>query len=324
VLRADVAATASRLAGEPFADLEPVRGGGNNRLFRARGTHRSFAVKVYPDDPLDARERYTREFDSLTFLWRQGERRIPEPVGLDEATGIGLFAWVDGNALTERRLDDIDALTDFAARLREFCTADGAAHLAAAREAVFSEADLAAQIRTRLARLRSLADPATPALHRLLADIQKAADDRGEPDATPLDAAMRTLSPSDFGFHNALRTPAGLVFLDFEYFGWDDPVKLVADVLWHPGMALEAPERQRFLDRATDVYRVDRSFRERFERDAPVYGLRWALIILNEFIPAGWQRRIAAGETTERHIVLERQLAKAGAVLARVRGRGPR
>ena len=36
----------------------------------------------------------------------------------------------------------------------------------------------------------------------------------------------RTLSPSDFGFHNALRTPAGtMVFLDFEYFGWDDPAK---------------------------------------------------------------------------------------------------
>ena len=35
---------------------------------------------------------------------------------------------------------------------------------------------------------------------------------------------QRTLSPSDFGFHNALlRGGREWVFLDFEYFGWDDP-----------------------------------------------------------------------------------------------------
>jgi hypothetical protein len=50
---------------------------------------------------------------------------------------------------------------------------------------------------------------------------------------------MRTLSPSDFGFHNAIRKTDGtLCFIDFEYFGWDDPVKLTADFLHHPGMAL--------------------------------------------------------------------------------------
>ena len=42
--------------------------------------------------------------------------------------------------------------------------------------------------------------------------------------------AQRALSPSDFGLHNALRGQDGqLRFVDFEYFGWDDPVKLVSD-----------------------------------------------------------------------------------------------
>ena len=49
----------------------------------------------------------------------------------------------------------------------------------------------------------------------------------------------RTLSPSDFGFHNTLRRPDGeLAFLDFEYFGWDDPAKTITDFLLHPGMQL--------------------------------------------------------------------------------------
>ena len=42
--------------------------------------------------------------------------------------------------------------------------------------------------------------------------------------AEGLAADLRALSPSDFGIHNALRRRGGhLVFLDFEYLGWDDP-----------------------------------------------------------------------------------------------------
>ena len=52
-------------------------------------------------------------------------------------------------------------------------------------------------------------------------------------------SAHRALSPSDFGLHNALRTKDGqLRFIDFEYFGWDDPVKLVSDTAIQPGSSL--------------------------------------------------------------------------------------
>ena len=46
------------------------------------------------------------------------------------------------------------------------------------------------------------------------------------------------LNPSDFGFHNTLKKKNKLFFLDFEYFGWDDPVKLTADFIWHPSHSL--------------------------------------------------------------------------------------
>src|SRR6185503_11886129 len=38
------------------------------------------------------------------------------------------------------------------------------------------------------------------------------------------------LSPSDFGYHNAVLADDETVrFFDFEYAGWDDPAKLVCD-----------------------------------------------------------------------------------------------
>jgi hypothetical protein len=42
------------------------------------------------------------------------------------------------------------------------------------------------------------------------------------------------------------------------------------------------------------------------------------MILLNEFLPERWQRRLAAGSSGSRPDVLRRQLAKAKTMLARV------
>ena len=81
-----------------------------------------------------------------------------------------------------------------------------------------------------------------------------------------------------------------MAFLDFEYFGWDDPVKLTADILLHPGQKLGLPLWRRFRDAAVGVYGDDRSFATRLAAFYPLFGLRWVLILLNEFIPERWHQ----------------------------------
>jgi hypothetical protein len=315
----DIAALAARLAGQAVVRIEPLRGGGNNRLFRVEAGGAAYALKVYAGDAEQSRERYAREFEGLSFLWRRGERRIAEPLVLDARAQAALYAWVPGEPGGAAHEGDLVAMCDFARTLFEARHDVAAATLADAREAVFSPAELQAQIGKRSARLRAV-EGEHPELRSLLDDIARAA---GRPAAVasgaPLPAAARTLSPSDFGTHNALRTRHGLAFIDFEYFGWDDPVKLVADVVWHPGMALEAPARQKFFSGAADVYKVERGFLDRFERDAPLYGLRWALIVLGEFLPEVWRRRLAAGAVDDAPLVRSRQLAKAAVLVERVR-----
>ena len=48
----------------------------------------------------------------------------------------------------------------------------------------------------------------------------------------------------------------------------------------------------------------------------PLFGLRWVLILLNEFIPERWQRRVLAGETGSWSDAKARQLAHAREFLA--------
>jgi hypothetical protein len=311
-------AIVAELIGEPVSVPVPVQGGGNNRLYRAAGYRGHYAVKRYPNDPVDARGRYEREFGGLRFLWDHDVRCVPEPLGLAPETGVAVYGWIEGERVTGATSGDVGGLADFAKRLHGMRALPAAAALPEAREAVLAPLELHRQLAARLERLR---EPARehPQLARLLAALGREVARRGPAaDAAPLDRRGQTLSPADFGFHNALRTTTGLAFLDFEYFGWDDPVKLVSDVLWHPGMALDAGARQMFYARAADVYGVDVNFPARFERDAPSYGLRWALIVLNEFLPAVWARRVAAGGDADRPAVLARQLAKAEALLERV------
>ena len=45
-----------------------------------------------------------------------------------------------------------------------------------------------------------------------------------------LEEDEKIISPSDFGLHNAkLGEDGKLAFFDFEYAGWDDPAKTIAD-----------------------------------------------------------------------------------------------
>jgi hypothetical protein len=127
----------------------------------------------------------------------------------------------------------------------------------------------------------------------------------------------RSLVPSDFGFHNALRRSDGtLAFVDFEYFGWDDPVKLTADTLLHPGLPMPAAQRDRFRSAALEIYSEDATFAPRLKALYPLFGLRWGLILLNEFRPERWRLRSAAGETEPWGEVKARQLTRARELVA--------
>ena len=59
-----------------------------------------------------------------------------------------------------------------------------------------------------------------------------------------------------------------------------------------------------------------RRFAERLSAYLPLFGLRWVLILLNEFTPERWQRRVLAGETGSWSDVKARQLAHAREFLA--------
>jgi len=87
--------------------------------------------------------------------------------------------------------------------------------------------------------------------------------------------------------------------------------------LHHPGSPLGPLQRDRFHSAALAIYGADASFGARLEALYPLFGLRWGLILLNEFLPDRWRLRVAAGETESWAHAKTRQLSRARELLAR-------
>jgi len=313
--------------------VHPIAGGGNNKLYRVdTQAGETLVVKHYFRQLSDNRDRLGAEFDSLDFLWRNGVRQISCPRACDREKGIGIYDYISGEAASNATVsdDDIYQAVRFLGQLKELTELSEAEALPVAAEAGFSLDLLIDILYRRLARLQ-VVEPTLPLQKELcrfrderltptlecmvqLTRSRRAAD--GFPSEALLKPHQRTLSSSDFGFHNAIRRPDGeIIFVDFEYFGWDDPAKTISDFLLHPAMALEPVRGGTFVAASLDVF-GDYDLADRLRTYYPLFGLKWTMIVLNEFLPEGWKRRLFSGVNTEnQEAYLRGQLEKAATLL---------
>ncbi len=308
--------------------LERVGGGRNNRINRVRCAGGSYALKQYPSRQDDPRARLATEVAALKLMERYGIDVVPRVVAVDRERGFALLSWIEGAAVAEVGDADVDAAVAFLSAIHALRQVPRAAEQPQAAEACLSGKEIERQIRERLARLAMLPaeeqdlhdfleDSFVPAFNRLFAEAKAGMQTAGLEFAADVTREFRSLVPADFGFHNSLRRRDGsLAFVDFEYFGWDDPVKLTADILLHPGMSLPAAQRLRFRRAAERLYGEDPTFSRRLAIYFPLFGLRWALILLNEFIPELWRRRVLAGASDSWSEAKLRQLKRAQDMLA--------
>jgi hypothetical protein len=332
---AEAATVARTLLGGWVDAIDRLQGAGrNSRIYRVSRGGESFAVKHYPPRREDPRDRLRTECEALALMRRHGIAVVPRPLASDTERNYALLSWVEGDAVDKAEEPDIDAAADFLARLHQLGDCADAQQQPLGSEACLSGVEIVAQLGRRLARLADVAetDPALAELLDRIADWllrtvlpEVTADYRrlGMSLARPLPTHLRSLCPSDFGFHNALRGTAGLTFVDFEYFGWDDPVKLTCDFLLHPGMRLPGPLKRRFAAAALRIYGTDPTFALRLRLLYPLFVIRWCLILLNEFLPERWSYRVHAGNGyADWRKAKERQLGLANDLLASVRSNG--
>jgi hypothetical protein len=326
----DIQEAAERLAPSRVLAVYPWRAGGNSRIYKVETDEDSYVLKRYPKPSAqDPRDRLAVETGALSCMRRYGFTNVPAMVSVDAENAFGLLSWCEGDPVTEIRDDDAVAFAEFLTALEKMRRDGEAQNMPPASEACVSGAAILSHIHVRLEKLKPAAETHEGLKNFLSRDFLSALQEfeaaaRRMYQITRLSfeeelpRLQQALTPSDFGGHNALRGRGGLIFLDFEYFGWDDPVTSAANFTLHPGMKLTGRQKELFLD-PMHVYFQSRDpfYAVRLNALFPLYAARWATIILGEFIPERWLQRVTSGryQPEEKEAVLGAQLKKARAVL---------
>jgi hypothetical protein len=311
--------------------LTRLAGGRNNQVYRFdTEAGEPLVLKRYFSDPRDPRDRLGAEWSFVSHAWSRGIRVVPEPLACDRAEQAGLYSFVRGRKLAASELTaaHVDAAIDFVLAVNE----RPRPALTPGSEACFSLAQHISTIERRVARLATLDEdvPHVAEARQLVAttlqpfwDAVKALIAASAAlEGLKMDRALSIdescLSPSDFGFHNALVDDSGrLTFLDFEYAGRDDPAKLVSDFFCQPEVPVPLSLHRRFIDRVAQGLGLDTAGVTRCRLLLDAYQIKWTCIILNDFLPLGATRRAFADTGAWAQRCAE-QLAKAEAKLSAV------
>lgn len=329
----------SGLIGVGVKSMEKINGGRNSRVFKIEcEDRRRLVVKFYHHSNLDERDRLGAEYYGLKFLRQQGMRNVPMPVTNDLEHRCAIFEFIEGQNISANQISkaDIDSAALFLADLNRLSTVPDSRALPDASEACFSIKSIAESLQRRFNKLAAVSGSGclNKALHAFLNNdfralfhditlwCQAELTRSGGSFQAPVSKKVKTLSPSDFGFHNALRRADGtLAFLDFEYFGWDDPAKMISDFLLHPAIDLAPALKKRFL--AKTIQKINgeaESLIERIKLVYPFFGLKWCLILLNEFLPNELSRRnFARDNAANLDAIQTRQLTKSREMLRKIK-----
>lgn len=315
--------------------LRQLSGGGNNRVYCVTTPAACALLKAYFQHPADPRDRLGAEWAFSSYAWNHGIRVVPRPLGRDRSRSIGLYEFVDGRKLNPDEVNSaiVGKALSFFGELNESRHLPTARVLPIGSEAAFSLGDHFRCIERRVRRLETVEESSD--VHReavrFIRDEMLAIWKEYEnyftrsADALRLDIDEeiprrdRCISPSDFGFHNALLANDGsLRFIDFEYAGWDDPVRMICDFFCQPAVPVPMEHLDHFASAVVARLSDPEMHLHRLAVMLPLYQIKWCCIILNHFLPVGSQRRRFAMSSTDQDEQKSRQLEKARSSLNRI------
>ena len=304
--------------------------GGNNRVYRVETAAGIFAAKQYFHHEGDSRDRLAAEYAFLTYAKATAAEATPRPYACDPEAGLALYEFVEGRPFQagDIGITQVDEAIKFF-RALNMPDLRATAQLPVASEACFSIADHLALVDGRINRLLEVipkSDIDSAALEflrqldkfwkQLLSVIRFNAGRAGLDFGIALAQEQRCISPSDFGFHNALTEPNGHIrFLDFEYAGWDDPAKTVGDFFAQLAFPVPAEYYDRFVSENMRMFPDPEFLIKRANILRPVYQIKWCCIALNVFMQVHLARRKFANPDLDETALKMAQLAKAEQIL---------
>ncbi len=300
--------------------IEKLRGRGNSAIYKLHLSNANkSALKIYPE--ISYHDRLGSEFQSTKIFKELNINNVQRPISFDSSLGIATYEWIEGERISSYGIKELKAALSFLSILHQNSKAEQFKNFPMASDACPKGSDIEIQIKRRLLQFDELSTKYSDLEKFLKNDFKplfkeiiswsQASWPSNLSYIVPIEKNELILSPSDFGFHNSLCSQnENLIFHDFEYFGWDDPVKLISDFSHNAAMNLTKEIEQLWFSEVSEIY--GKHLLGRLSAAWPMYGLNWCLIILNEFKDEVWSRRCSSDDSKSnlRDEHLATQLAK--------------
>lgn len=307
---------------EVLRATQMVRGQNNGVFALEESRGKKLVAKFYQRDD---RARLDREYRANAFL-SANAFCVARPILRNDDHNFGVYSFENGDA---KRVDeitayDIDALADFLVRLQRFTPSTITETFPRAVGAMVNMQEVIDDNTRRIASFRDAITQGTmhPLVVALLNDVPFL-DDIARMTDTMIAQSKNTtwhilpedqrLSPVDFGFHNALfRNDAPPVILDLEYFGWDDPLHVVADFVTHDQtLGLSKGLRDRFIQKYCDGVQLSKSEFDRLHELIQLTEIKWIAIYLTSLTPKYLAARsFAAPDSFDAERYIQEQVKK--------------
>lgn len=282
-------------------DIEHIKSGRNNKVFKAALPSQNYLAKFYFPSKKLHRSRLNNEFSFLKALTNIGLNNIPKALYRFDDTHLAFYEFIEGESIKKEEIDKDHILcaANFFASINEFKDSDFFAKIGDASEAFKNFENYLINIDTRINTLKSSIienndnTEAIKFINDLILKWKDVKKDILSEKSLALPLEKEFLSPSDFGFHNCIRSKDGtLNFIDFEYAGWDDYAKFLCDFFIQPDFEIPEKYFEEFSFCALKNQRDKEALIYRAFSLLPLFRVKWCCIILNEFLPDVVERRL--------------------------------
>ncbi len=310
-------------------DVTQFPGGANNLVFGCVAGDRKAVAKLYPQATDPASDRFRAEREFLTYADTVAPGFAPKLLDFDATKRFLVMEYLDGE-----RFDTASTITrENVARAARFLSnlnadlhrARGTITVGAA-EGFLKLSQHVENVDRRMADLsiahlpsafhataQGLVDATRKTWNGVKTNLQKALDAGDVADALPLD--QRCISPSDFGFHNAMRCAAGIRFFDFEFAGWDDPAKAVADFFLQPRIRVPS-DFHGLMEEAVAGCLPTAALKARVAALRPVLHVKWVTIVLAVLRPQRLDAMLRVTVDKDASTLIQERLTRAQQYLA--------
>jgi hypothetical protein len=255
-----------------------IRNGANSNVYIVG--ENQYILKFYRTDN-NQPGRLDRESFALNLFDENKIENVPKIIGISSELNCSLMRYIDGTSITVLQPELRDEFANFYNKLLNIPIKY--------KKNAFDSIDACPKVSTLLSqvnnRILNLEKENNPQLKVILDLIQSHLSYiKSKISENSYNNLKSEFSVVDFGISNVILNKGHLYFIDFEFFGLDNPVHLISDTIAHPANNLNLHEQSILYKKFLNCHNNQDEISNAFNGHNLIFDIKWCLIMLNPFL----------------------------------------